>query len=137
MMRYDIYFENKAVGIACVESTGLYTLFRCRCKFRKEGSYRITAEYGMLRIDLGLCFPEENMFVTNARVATKKLNTETPRFFAYDVKRNDMKFIPVDPQTNFTYIGKLAEAKFHVNENIRGILIDNDHHGSPCVISSK
>ena len=123
MTRYDIYFENKPIGIACVESVGLYTQFQCRCSFRNEGSYRIIAQYGAVQIDLGLCIPANNMFVTNAKIATKKLNGSPPYFFALDIKQNNVTFVPVDPQENFSFIEKLSGAKFHIKNGIKGILI--------------
>ena len=137
MTHYDIYFENKPIGIARVESVGLYTQFQCRCNFLVKGSYRIIAQYGTLQIDLGLCIPQDNIFVTSAKVATKKLNKETPCIFAVDTKERDKTFIAVDSQEKFAYIAKLAKAKFCIQKDIRGIMINNDYCESPGVISSK
>lgn len=137
MASYDIYFKNEPIGIAYVESAGLYTHFKCRCNFPAKGSYRVIAQYSTSQIDLGLCVPQDNLFVTNAKVATKKLNTEIPYIFAMDTKYSDQTFIPVDPKKEFGYITKLEKARFSILKNIRGILVSNDYCKSSGVISSK
>lgn len=125
-MDYNIYFDNKAIGVASVESAGLYTEYQCRCKFDVRGSYRIIAQYGALQVDLGLCYPEKNFFVTRARVANNKLNGALPYFLAVDNKHRDKKFIPINPNEQFLHIAKLNCAFFIVRNNIKGIVINKD-----------
>lgn len=137
MISYDIKLENQSVGIVCVEHVGLYTQFQCRCTFKKEGSYRIMAQYGASCINLGLCVPENNVFVTRMKVATKKLNGEIPHFFAVDTKNKDLKFFPVKPEHNISCIANLPEAKFYIENGVPGILIEGGAYELSGMTSSE
>jgi len=137
MKHYNIYFRNKAVGVACVEHVGLYTQFQCQCYFDQKGSYRIKAQYGTVCVDLGLCVPDSNAFVIKTKVANRKLNGETPFFFVLDTKGGNTKFLPVNPQVSFDHIRRLTEAKFYIKNGIPGILIKSDGHELPGMTSSE
>ena len=125
MTNYNIYMNNIKVGTAEVEPQGLYTLFRCRCSFHKTATYRIHAQFGTTTIDLGVCVPANGSFLKRTKIATKKLNSEMPRFYAINADIKSDKFVPIDPLGEFEYISKLDTGEFCIRDLERGIVFHN------------
>ena len=127
MVLYDILWQNQSVGTACVETVGLYTKFQCRCSFSNEGMYRVFAQYGSVKADLGICVPEESEYVTCAKIPTKNLNNEIPQFYVSDGVDENMFFVPVRADEKFCNLDRLFEARFCVQEGEKGLLIKNTY----------
>lgn len=123
MKQYKIFLRDKAIGTACVETDGLYTRFLCKCSFPDAGIYRVVADFGPIQIDLGVCIPQGECSVTKAKIPSKRLNDQTPNFFAIPSLQADFAFVEIDPENEFPYLRNLATAKFSVQEGKRGLLI--------------
>lgn len=125
MQEYQILMGNDVVGTACIETLGLYTHIICRCHFPRNNIYRIRAKYGSNEIDLGVCIPNGDSYVVKGKVATKRLNSSIPSFFAYTQVKHNSLFVSLNPEIKFEYFANLTEATFHVQEGKRGIILNN------------
>ncbi len=123
MALFDIFREDISVGNAFVETVGLYTMFTCRCNFQDKGIYRIIAQYGSVKIDLGICIPQEDGYATFAKIPTKNISNDVPQFYAIEGSQSNMIFIPVKTHETFDYITNLPEARFYNREGECGLLI--------------
>lgn len=126
MKQHKIFLRNKAVGSVSIEVDGLYTRFLCKCSFPDAEIYRIVADYGPVQIDLGVCIPQGECFVTRARVPSKRLGDQTPSFLAIPSIKTDFAFVAMDPQNAFPHLSGLATAKFSVQKGKRGLLIQKN-----------
>ena len=78
-------------------------------------------------MDLGVCIPDEDLFVTYGKIPTKHLGNTELHFYATESNQlRDMDFVPIDPHNTFDYIEKLMAAKFCVQSGKRGLLISRD-----------
>ena len=115
--------DGKKVGNAYIDTNGLYTSFQCKCSFPIDGIYRINAKYGVRYIDLGVCIPNGDSYVTSAKIPTKNLGEEEPAFYAIRKGSENLIFIAVDEHTDFRYLKRLVDARFQVQNGQKGLLI--------------
>lgn len=121
---YEILRGGEPVGQARVEKQGLYYRFSCRCKLSGEVIYRITVACGEKCESLGVPVPEGNAFVLTARIPVSRLGDGEPIFRA--VPRHperDGKFIPISPDTPFTYLNRLESAFLERRAGQTGIVL--------------
>lgn len=123
MKQYKIFLRDKAIGTVSVETDGLYTRFLCKCSFPDDRIYRIVADFGPIQTDLGVCIPQGECFVTKAKIPSKRINDQTPNFFAIPSLQADFAFVEIDPKNAFPYLSDLSTAKFSIQEGKRGLLI--------------
>ena len=123
MVQYKVFLRDKVIGIASVETENLYTHFICKCSFPDAGIYRILAEFETFQIDLGICVPNGDCFVTRANVPTKRLRKQTPSFVAIPAQQTDFRFVEIEPQNAFLHLSDLASATFSVQDGKKGLLI--------------
>lgn len=126
MNQYKIFLRNKAVGTVSIEVDGLYTRFLCQCSFPDAEIYRIVADYGSVQINLGVCIPQGEYFVTRARVPSKRVGEQTPSFLAIPSIETDFAFVEIDPQNAFPHLSGLTTAKFSDQYEKRGLLIQRN-----------
>ena len=108
---YPIYLGIEAVGQAEVEKRGLYYHFFCQCKLTGEVIFRIVAETGETRENLGIPVPEGKHFSLKTRVPVSHFAQCEPVFRL--VPRHPEvyeKAVPFSPQEPFAYLQKLEKA---------------------------
>lgn len=124
MKCYNVMLNGCVVGTAATETEGLYQRFRIRCKPPDMQMYRLIVLCGSQRMDLGVCVPEDNLFVMNKRVQSKLLG-EGDLQFHLEIWRNDQytTFVPIDPQKSFDYLDRLPDARFEKKDGVWGLIL--------------
>lgn len=108
---YPIYLGGETVGQAKVEKMGLYYYFSCQCQLTGEVIFRIVAETGEKRENLGIPVPEGKGFSLKTRVPVSHFGSCEPVFRL--VPRHPKvheKAVPFSPQEPFAYLQKLEKA---------------------------
>lgn len=125
MKKYDVLLGNIKVGETEIETDGLYSRFRCRCKLPDKGVHRVVAVYKAGSLDLGICVPDGTYFSARAKIPTKLLGTGEPHFYAISAEAEDAVFVPLDEQKSFEYISRLTEARFTIRAGKKGLLLND------------
>lgn len=121
---YEILLGGESIGQAYVEKQGLYYCFSCRCSLSGEVIYRITVTCDDRCESLGVPVPEGGDFVLATRVPVSKLGEGEPVFRAVPRhKELGGKFIPISPDTPFTYLHRLENAFLENRNGQLGIVV--------------
>lgn len=123
---YNIMLGSNKVGIVSIETVGLYTRFWCRCAFPDEGFYRVLAQYSEITVDLGICVPNDDEYVTQAKIPSKGLGKGIPRFYAVDRSKADIKFVPLKEGECLGCIDRLPDATLSIHKNEKRLVFPND-----------
>ena len=81
---YPVSLSGVQIGTAIVTKEGLYAAIECRCKFSKEGFYRIRLHIGQVIMDLGTCIPKDGHYSVKTRVPFKDIQDQKIAFSVYD-----------------------------------------------------
>lgn len=119
---YDVMLGSQSIGTAQLEKQGLTYCIRCRCRLSGEVAYKVVAESGGGKTDLGLLVPENGAFVLTARVPVKRLGNGQITFRAVPrhVQPGRM-FVPVSAEEPFHYLSRLENAFMALRENQPGV----------------
>ncbi len=125
---YDIYRGSDKIGKAEVRREGLYYRFQCCCDLTGEVMYRIIITCGGKTENLGIPVPGRNDYRLSTRLPVSRFEKEEPEFRA--VPRHPQKtpglWVPISPETPFTYIARLQNAVLERRNDQVGILISNE-----------
>ncbi len=124
MATYPILRGEETVGQAVVEKQGLYWHFACRCSLSGEVIYRLTVQCGQKQENLGIPVPENGEFVLRTKIPVSRLGQERPVIRTVP-KHGELqgRFIPLSPDTPFTYISRLEKAVLAKKNGQLGILL--------------
>lgn len=124
MISYDIVENGYIVGTAEIETEGLYLNVRARCSPRDKQIHRLILFSSAGQIDLGVCVPEDNVYVVNKRVQRKLIGEDVLQFIL-EPKENagQRQFVPVDSGKPFAYLDVLHSCYFENRSGIYGVVL--------------
>lgn len=123
--RYDIFWENRAVGEALITQNGLYSKIYCRCITETEGIYKVTVGSGNNQMNLGTLLREGKYYCLDTTIAAKRLQTVDLSFSLVSKDKPENRiFIPVQIDIPFEYISALKNAYFEKRGETVGICLE-------------
>jgi len=121
---YEIRMDQKTVGSAFIEKQGLFYAIHCKCQLPPDTKYRIVMKGEKKRLDLGICIPDEAEFVLTSHIPISRIG-EGPFSFSAELHNAEKKhFLPVHPEKPFNHIPELVRARFTVQDQIPGVIIE-------------
>ena len=130
--KYEVWFQERAVGGVEVGREGLYYRIACRCHLPGREMLRLWMECGEKPIDLGLCVPMGEGFGTQRRIPASRCGSGKPRFYLRpkdDLLRG--RFIPLSPEEPFGYLHRLENAYLEKRNGRVGINISQGTGNRP------
>lgn len=122
--RYEVMLGGKPIGWMEVRQEGLYYCFCCRCDLTGSVIYKIIAECGAQKQDLGIVVPVDGRFGLETRVAAKYFPKTVPQFIAVPRHQKlEEKFVAVYPEEPFAYLSKLQNAYLEKRNGQMGVVI--------------
>ena len=122
--RYEIMLGGKSIGWMEVQQEGLYYRFCCRCDLTGSVIYKIIADCGGEKRNLGIVVPMGGRFGLDTKVAVKYFQKAEPHFCAVPRHQSiEGKFIPVYPEEPFAYLSKLQKAYLEKRNGQIGVVI--------------
>ena len=121
---YDILLAGEPIGQAKVEKQGLYLRFICRCRLSGETMCRVLVTCGHREADLGILVPQNGAFVLDTRLPARLLG-DGPLLFRVMPRHRPLegKFVPLSPETPFSYLTKLENAYLAHKNGQTGIFL--------------
>ncbi len=122
---YDIRNQGKAIGGVEVTKQGLYYRISCRCIPPDGEIHRLILRTEACRVDLGICVPENGVFVVRKRIPCKTVVGKDATFIleSNNLPRRERFFIP-DPNMPFPELSNLSGAVLERREGRLGILLE-------------
>lgn len=77
---YDVLMDNKSVGKATVERSGLYYYVKCKCFLEEPVLSRVIASTSSEMINIGVCIPSNGYLIANAKIAANRITDDRIRF---------------------------------------------------------
>ena len=129
--RYPVFLGGQQIGEAVVHREGLYLCFLCRCRFSGEMIYRLMAEVGEKKENLGIPVPEGEWFCLHSRIPAKRLGEGELTVRAMP-KHGVMpgRFVPLSPQEPFAYLKELKNAYLEIRNGQSGIVLRDEEPGA-------
>lgn len=121
---YPIDLGGETIGQAVVTRDKLYLCISCRCRLSGEVIYKVIARCGDHQEDLGILAPQNGAFCLQRRLPVKRLAGGSLSFSA--VPRHpklEGNFVPLSPETPFSYLTKLENAYLARQNGQIGIVI--------------
>ena len=126
---YSVFSGDEEIGKVFVERLGLYYRIRCRFALTGDVRYRLLAECGENRVDLGLCVPQGSVFGVNTKIPIKRLGEGELHFRLMPKhQKADGKFVPVKPDEPFSYIRQLQNAHLAKQDGHLGIVLPENQN---------
>ena len=83
-----IKLDNKIIGKAEVEKSGLYYIIEASCCFENDGIHKLWISSAYSCLLLGTCIPKEGKFTLSKRVPTKAIGEGHMEIFAQEPKKH-------------------------------------------------
>lgn len=123
-MDYTVFFGQQEVGKVQLLKEGLYTRVICRCQLQGTGIYRLAAQWGDHRENMGILAPMGDGFGLDRRIPCKRLGEGTPEFLLAPAHpQTQGKFVPIYPEEPFTYLENLKDAYMAKRDGQVGVVI--------------
>lgn len=122
-LEYDLLYQGNKVGIVRLDKSGLFYFLKCKFQVDETRPLHLLCKEDNKETDLGLCGKYGASGGIKRRIPVKMLGEGKLRFILSDPKPN-LRFIPVNSDCSFPHLDKLLQAKFTVQEGIKGILLD-------------
>ncbi len=119
-----VTLDSQPVGKVLRSREGLYYIIKCEISLTKPGTYRLWAQTGESRIDLGICVPYGSFFGLTARVPVKKIDPGALTFFLTENRKT--RYLEVSDDQPFSDIQQLEKGKFCIKEGKPGIVLRID-----------
>lgn len=128
MKTFDITYNNQPVGKAKVSVEGLYYKVSCRCQLPEKVIYRIYLISGDVKLDLGICVPQDAYFVLNKKIPVKQIQKGEFSFYVYEKRNHEeiVRSIPVANNLPFSFIAQLEQARLEIRGNQHYIMFSDE-----------
>lgn len=123
MTSYNIMLNECVVGIAEIETEGLYLTIKAQCSPPDMQIYKLILMCGSKRTDLGICVPEDDFFSINKRIQRKLIGEGTLRFFL-EIREDQRstQFVQINSEGPFDYLDCLPSARFEKRGEACGVV---------------
>ena len=119
MEKYPIALNDERIGVATVETKGLYTEILCRCSVLGENLCKVQMVFPDKTINLGVLVREGMYFTACKRVPTKSLGSGCPSFCAIEKKAHiSESMCRVYADQPFPYLAKIAEGHLYIQDGL-------------------
>ena len=129
LQEYPVFSGDKEIGKVFVKRQGLYYCICCRCALTGSARYKLLAECGENRVDLGLCVPQSGKFGVDTKIPIKRLG-EGELYFRLIPKHQtaDGTFVSVTSDEPFAYIRQLRNAHLAKQDGHLGIVLTENQN---------
>ena len=125
MEEYNVYLDEKAVGIVQMHKKGLFYNVHCRCSLHEQSIHRLTADCDGRIVDLGICIPYFDGFGIDTMIKASNLNAGDIKFTLSTEKISEKEFfVPIHVNTHFNNIDIIMYAKFERRNGVPGLYIN-------------
>ena len=121
--KYDLIMDDQVVGTVHVAKEGLYYMIKCTYSSLQDGIYRAIVQNDHECINLGICIPEGDHFVANARIPISRIENDNVRFFIVSTKSKHAQGKPVAEDIPFELLDQLQTGRFTEIDGIPSIVI--------------
>ena len=123
---YTIDLGGETIGQAVITRENLYYRISCRCRLSGEVMYKVILKCGDTQEDLGILVPQNGAFCLAKQLPVKRLTGNTVSFSAVPHHQPlEGKFVPLSPETPFSYLTKLENAYLARQNGQIGIVIQD------------
>ena len=120
---YPVYLGEQAVGQVQVSKEGLYYHIRCKCRFSREGLYRMVLT-GEQTVSMGILVPMGDGFGMDTRIPVKRIGEGKTLFQVIESHAiSNEPFLPIKEDEPFTYIARLKDAYMTYQNGQTGIVL--------------
>lgn len=124
-MDYPVMLGKETVGKVNLTKEGLYYRIFCRCRITGAGIFRLDAQCGGKRVNLGILVPEGDGFGLERRIPVKHLGDGEMTFQLMPGRDtlNRGTFVPIRAEEPFGYISRLKDSFLDYQDGQKGIRI--------------
>lgn len=124
---YEVFFGKELVGKVQLLREGLYYRVICRCEVSGKQIYRLFAQVGAQKLNLGVLIPDGNGLYLSKKIPVKRFNCEIPVFtISSGCLVHQEVFVPIRPEEPFLYIDRLKNSFLQTESGKIGIRIKTD-----------
>ena len=120
---YDVFLNGQTVGKATLHKDGLYIRYSCLCSLPKGEIYRIVAENEKDSLNLGICVPNGDLWISTGRFSEKQMKIDGIKLIVQPCSMMKGKFTPIIDGGEFDFIEQLENAQLTFRTGKVGIII--------------
>ena len=119
---YGLYYHENQVGFVRLSKCGRFYSLTCRFQLQQQGAFRLFADSGKGRTDLGQCVQYGQALGAERYLPVNVIGEGELNFYILPAG-SDGAFIPIDCERPFHQLDKLSNARFAVRSGRKGILL--------------
>ena len=121
---YPVYIRDRQSGDIFLQKEGLYWRYTGKIHPDTPGIYRIYALTGQDKINLGVCQPTKNGWVTSGKLPLNRLHGENFRFLVNPEETIQEQILTVKEDEPFEHLEELDQCKFSADNGKPAIILE-------------